>query len=140
MVNLTTKATGTACQYALAVAASTGFPQSPSSAFCRVLHFGIHSRLRFQRQPGTTDYDSGSCTVTLNGSSGYPTNFGQADTPGSVYRDASGALKLGEAKNGPTAGLNPNQSAVYEAAKREGATLLAAMPGMPASSRSILLM
>jgi RHS repeat-associated protein len=41
-----------------------------------------------------------------------------------VYKDADGTLKLGEAKNGPTAGLNPNQRAVYDAAAREGATFV----------------
>jgi RHS repeat-associated protein len=41
-----------------------------------------------------------------------------------VYQDASGELKFGEAKNGPTAGLNPNQEAVYGAMQSEGATLV----------------
>ena len=38
-----------------------------------------------------------------------------------VYKDSSGNLVLGEAKNGPTAGLNPNQQAVYQAAQSGGA-------------------
>jgi len=41
-----------------------------------------------------------------------------------VYKDASGNLALGEAKNGPTAGLNPNQQAVYKAAESGGATFV----------------
>jgi RHS repeat-associated protein len=55
-----------------------------------------------------------------------------------AYKNASGnvELGLGEAKNGPTAGLNPNQRAVYEAAKTEGARLVggnAAKAGLPSA-------
>jgi RHS repeat-associated protein len=53
-----------------------------------------------------------------------------------VYQDASGELKLGEAKNGPTADLNRNQRAVYGAMKREGARLVggnASSAGLPSS-------
>ena len=39
-------------------------------------------------------------------------------------RDSSGNLQLGEAKNGPSAGLNPNQQRVYAAAQTEGARLV----------------
>jgi hypothetical protein len=51
-----------------------------------------------------------------------------------VYRDASGELKFGEAKNGPTAALNSNQKAVYGAMEKEGAKLVgknAATAGLP---------
>jgi hypothetical protein len=41
-----------------------------------------------------------------------------------VYRDSSGQLVLGEAKNGPTAGLNPNQTQFYEALKNGGGKLV----------------
>ena len=41
-----------------------------------------------------------------------------------VYRDSSGRLVLGEAKNGPTARLNPNQAQVYEALKKGGGMLV----------------
>lgn len=41
-----------------------------------------------------------------------------------VYKDSSGNFVLGEAKNGPTAALNPNQRAVYNAAQSEGAQLV----------------
>jgi len=53
-----------------------------------------------------------------------------------VYRDSSGELKFGEAKNGPTAALNPNQQAVYGAMEKEGAKLVggnAATAGLPLS-------
>jgi len=36
-----------------------------------------------------------------------------------AYKDSSGKLVLGEAKNGPTATLNPNQKSVYQALKNE---------------------
>ncbi len=53
-----------------------------------------------------------------------------------VYRDSSGNLQLGEAKNGPTAGLNSNQQRVYAAAQTEGARLVggnAQSAGLPST-------
>jgi RHS repeat-associated protein len=53
-----------------------------------------------------------------------------------AYRDASGNLRLGEAKNGPTADLNPNQQRVYGAAQTEGARLVggnAQSAGLPST-------
>jgi len=53
-----------------------------------------------------------------------------------VYRDASGELKFGEAKNGPTAKLNANQTKVYERMKSEGARLVgknASNAGLPSN-------
>ncbi|MGA7317480.1 MAG: RHS repeat-associated core domain-containing protein [Silvibacterium sp.] len=53
-----------------------------------------------------------------------------------AYRDSSGELKFGEAKNGPTADLNTNQKAVYGAMEKEGANLVggnANSAGLPSS-------
>ena len=53
-----------------------------------------------------------------------------------VYKDASGNLQFGEAKNGPTAVLNSNQRAVYGAMQNEGAQLVggnASKAGLPSS-------
>jgi len=53
-----------------------------------------------------------------------------------AYRDSAGNLQLGEAKNGPTAGLNPNQQRVYDAMKTEGAKLVggnAERAGLPST-------
>jgi hypothetical protein len=52
------------------------------------------------------------------------------------YKDSSGNLRLGEAKNGPTADLNANQQRVYEAMKTEGARTVggnAQKAGLPAT-------
>jgi len=53
-----------------------------------------------------------------------------------VYKDASGNLVLGEAKNGPTAALNPNQQRVFQALSNEGGRLVggnARNAGLPAT-------
>ncbi len=53
-----------------------------------------------------------------------------------VYRDANGNLVVGEAKNGPTAALNPNQKAVYGEFERNGGQFVggnARQAGLPQS-------
>jgi hypothetical protein len=53
-----------------------------------------------------------------------------------VYRDADGNLILGEAKNGPSASVNPNQRAVYAEFERSGGQFVggnARQAGLPQS-------
>jgi len=59
-------------------------------------------------------------------------------SPGEAAHPPSGNLILGEAKNGPTAALNPNQQRVFQALKNEGGRLVggnARNAGLPATVR-----
>ena len=53
-----------------------------------------------------------------------------------VYKDAQGNLVVGEAKNGPTAAVNPNQQAVYSQFEKGGGNFVggnARSAGLPSS-------
>jgi hypothetical protein len=108
-----------------------GKPQSESLFFSGNLrsHEGSHSEenriiAQFSMPAqGLPDHEPGQvpCRVRLFcGSLIISTSFPGRARADFVYRDADGSLVVGEAKNGSTAALNPNQKSVYGELQKGG--------------------
>jgi RHS repeat-associated protein len=95
VVNITAKSSGSNTNYSLS--ASTSLDPSSTGSFSQPSITAAASGGSLtggtNANPGITVYDSGTCTVTLNGTN-YNTNFGQGDTASAI------ASRLAPAVNG----------------------------------------